>query len=461
MDHHFSLGANHSSSHFGEEEDMDISMDASAAFPYAQQYIPHDQQAAYVNHNSYTFLQGSEQYPSLNFDYPTQRSHNRQPSTSTQSSYSSAFRSSNGSTFSQWRPRNSIASTNTAWSQVEYSEEQQIALTASALESRSLVASPPPHAPFEESTAVPSAKRAAPRQQALKRDPFETCVSRRKRSRPAQKLSRYWCTSCEEGFGEKYDWKRHEETYQERTEMFECDLCENVYFLDKDFAQHHQKSHRCRVCGPKHHVDLARRKRMARTGWGCGFCNHFSSDWGERCNHIDGHFQKENKTMDDWHHSQVIFSLLQRPEILPHWNRLLEIKKRTRSAFRWKSHNSGRVEGFPESNPSPQLQDLLEYWTRDQDIAPIVNLGFKLGLKEKELPRLPEPEEGHEPMQQHQSPQALTHLPAASHRLADEIPPWSSFLDTIIEDSLQPTGAIDLEAFNSAFNNSQDFLFPH
>jgi hypothetical protein len=462
---------------------MDYGMEAPGAFFHTQQGVPQHQQA-YINHNSYGELrtsrrmhsaallttntgyamQNSGQYPAMNLEYQTQRSHHRHQSTSTQSSYSSAFRSSNGSSFSQWDPRSSVASTNTTWSQFSgTSREQHVAQAESALDSNNLVTSSIQPATFDESIALPSFKRTAPRQQAPKKDPFETCMSRTKRTRPPQKIPRYWCTSCREGFGEKYDWKRHEETYQERTVMFECNNCTNIYFLDKDFINHHQKSHRCRVCAEKQHVELARRQRMLRTGWGCGFCSHFSADWAERCNHISWHFEKDNKTMDDWHHSQVIFSLLQRPEIFPQWNRYLEIKQRTHSPFRWKIHNTGRVEGYPESNPQAQLQDLLEYFAPNQSISAIVRLAFEKGLKEKELPRLPEPEIEPGPIAQQNISQP-TQPPFATHNLVGNVPSWTAFLGTIPEDDLQPTDVctLDYDALTAAFNDThQNYHFTH
>ncbi|KAF2636026.1 hypothetical protein P280DRAFT_510803 [Massarina eburnea CBS 473.64] len=489
MHHQFSSGACPPSTLFGGGDmDVNFDMDAGAQRTYfpAQQQIPHAQQQ-YVDHSSYGFPlhNHSGQYPDMNFAYELQRSHHRHQSTSTQSSYSSAFHSSDGSVFSQYEPRNSIASTNTTWSQIEdYSREQHILQTERALDPRPPFASPSPQpATIEDASTVPPAKRATGprphhRQQPPKRDkdPFETCVSRTKRSRPPQKVSRYWCTSCTEGFGEKYDWKRHEETYQERTEMFACDLCPNIYFLDKDFVHHHQHSHRCRTCAENHHVDSARRVRRARTGWGCGFCSHFSADWTERCGHVGQHFEKDGLTMRDWHQTQVIFSLLQRPQILPLWNRLLEVKRRTASPFRWKPRSTGRVEGWPEKGGEPGLQDLLEFWRVGEAGEALVEMAFRLGLREKELPRLPEGEGEEEsgegelllelqqrslhpalpppppPPQQQPQPLPLTltlppipSVPFVPLDLINDVPSWNTFLGTILEDEVQPDGVCRLD----------------
>ncbi|PVI06856.1 hypothetical protein DM02DRAFT_377342 [Periconia macrospinosa] len=482
MDRHFS------GTRFGDgvEQDMDFEMGSSStAYFDAHHHIPQDPPHTYIAQSSYA-LPPSEYTSSSSIEYQTrQRAHQRNHSSSTQSSYSSGYRSSSGSSFSQWQPRLSAASTNSTWSQFSgFSEEQQhVAQTGCAPDSWSgdPVPSDPPSAAtttpaarpaLAGSTIEPSATRPIPRpQQTPKKEPFQTCVSRKKRSRSSQQQSRYWCTSCKEGFKEKYDWKRHEETYQERTEMFACELCNNVYFLDKDFVHHHQKSHRCRVCAEKQHVELARKPRMSRTGWGCGFCNHFSSNWTERCNHISKHFEKEDKTMDDWHHSQVIFSLLQRPEILRHWCRLLEVKQRTGSPFRWRKHDTGRVEGFPESNCDPQLQDLLEYYTPEYgSTLTIVRLAFDTGLREKELPSLPVPEEAPEPLTQ-PPPQRISASQTDQDRfsqndLMGDVAPWSlvGHLGTIPEDPFQPTDVctLDYDALDAAFNDGHGYhSFPH
>ncbi|KAJ4294564.1 hypothetical protein N0V90_008255 [Kalmusia sp. IMI 367209] len=331
------------------------------------------------------------------------------------------------------------------------------------LEARSPIGSPPPSRPLpEEPSASTPAKRAHERQPSQEKEPFLTCVTRTKKARRSAKEPRYWCTSCGEGFREKYDWKRHEETYQERTEMFECELCLNVYFLDKDFIHHHKGSHRCQVCVPKRHVELARKKRTTRTGWGCGFCSHFSRDWSERCNHISQHFEKKGHTMADWRHSRVIWSLLQRPEILQEWCRLLESKQRTQNPFSWKASTTGRVEGYPETNTQPQLQDMLEFYTPDQDAAAIARLAFETGLREKELPSIPPPvpekdrypsqstQQANFPQNQHSAP-----YPAAAHDTMSDMRAWNRFLGTIPEDEFQPTNIVtlDIDALNAAFGH--------
>jgi hypothetical protein len=391
----------------------------------------------------------------MNLQDQSFRSHQRHYSASAQSNNSSVQRSSDGSTFSSWQPRSSVASTNTTWSHFsEFTSEQHVAQTEQSLEARSLLASPPP-------TLTPL-KRGHERQISQDREPFLTCISRNKRSRRSTKEPKYQCTACGEGFQQKYDWKRHEETYQERTEMFECDLCLNVYFLEKDFIHHHQGSHRCQVCVPKKHVEIARKKRVARTGWGCGFCAHFSKTWQERCNHISEHFEKKGHTMADWKHSRVIWSLLQRPEILQEWCHLLETKQRTRNPFSWKELTTGRSEGYPDTGAQPQLQDLLEFFPQSYDAAAIARLAFETGLRVIELPEAPPPvPEKDQHLQQvpqrsiyPQSHHSVPILDAVYDPMSDM--PTCNRLGPILEDPFQPTNVVtlDYDALNAAFNHT-------
>ncbi|KAF2690706.1 hypothetical protein K458DRAFT_398703 [Lentithecium fluviatile CBS 122367] len=444
-----------------QENEFDMSPPGAYSDTLQAQHNLHGQ-PFYAEQNSYGFpLHVPEQHPAMGFAYQTQHSHQRHLSTSTQSTHSSAFRSSDGSTFSQWHPRSSVASTNTTWSQFSNSSrEQHIAQTESALDPRFAYTSPPLPTPVEEPIMSPSKKGMSHRRPTQEKEPFRTCASRTKRSRDSQKQPRYECTSCGEGFQQKFDWKRHEETYQERNKKYECNLCTNVYFLEKDFVLHHQNSHRCKICADKkhvgEHVDLARKPRQARTGWGCGFCIHFSAEWTERCNHISRHFEAGER-MASWKHSKVILSLLKRPEIISEVHRLLETKQRAGSLFFWKPESTGRVEGYPEANIQPQLQDLLEYYTPNKSPADIVRLAFQKGFREKALPRPPVPEKDYAPEHAHgyimrpPTQHAIPRPPALQNSM-DEVPSWDR-LSMIPEDPNLPTYGCDDSAVHAAFNN--------
>src|SRR5690242_4817522 len=193
-------------------------------------------------------------------------------STSTNSSVASNLRASgNDAVFSQWQARSSMASIDSS-----YSHSSLELLTDHQLPLQPLYATSSTESPASPVPPIPR-KRSAQRQISPEKDAFATCVSRTRRSRRSQREPRYWCTSCEEPFIEKYDWKRHEETYQERPFLFRCSLCSAIYFLEKDFIHHHETRHNCETCQRDEHLEAAKQERQIRTGWGCGFCTHFST----------------------------------------------------------------------------------------------------------------------------------------------------------------------------------------
>lgn len=289
--------------------------------------------------------------------------------------------------------------------------------------------------PIEQPCSRPARGKESKRPAVPERDYFKTCVSATKQSRLCSKKHRYFCTSCERPFVEKADWKRHEETYQERAEMFECDLCPAIYFLEKDFTKHHAQSHRCTSCAKtttrskKAHALSTRRSRMTRTGWGCGFCCHFSNDWAERCDHIAQHMEKEGLTKANWYHSKVIYSLLQRPAIYHEWMRLLRTRPGLTNCA-WNQHSTGRVEGYPESNPTPQLQDYLEFYTPDQDAAALAQLAYNKMAKPYTPSRT-------------SAPPPVPPKNYSNTSLQDwtaEMDSWAQITKSVIEDDILPTG---------------------
>ncbi|KAL5409705.1 hypothetical protein PMIN03_005833 [Paraphaeosphaeria minitans] len=438
---------------------MEFEANSRSAYFKAQSEHLSGHQPQYGNQNAYSLpFEFPVDYPTMDPQDQSFRSHQRHRSASSQSSHSSIHRSSNGSVFSSWQPqaRSSVASTNTTWSHCSDFCSEHIAPTEDLLEAQCPIASPP-------SARTPS-KQAYECRPSQDKERFLTCVLRNKRSRRSAKEPKYQCTACSEGFQQKYDWKRHEETYQERTEMFECELCMNVYFLEKDFIHHHQVSHRCQVCVPKKHVEMARKKRVARSSWGCGFCVHLSTSWLERCNHISGHFERKGHTMADWKHSRVIWSLLQRPEILQEWCYLLETKQRTQNPFSWKESTTGRSEGYPDTDAQPQLQDLLEFYPQSHKAAAIARLAFEMGLREKELPKAPPPVPKKDqypqqlprhsmyPQSQHSDP-----FSAAVYDPMPDMPIWNG-LGAIPEDPFQPTNVVtlDYDELNAAFSDTYD-----
>jgi hypothetical protein len=327
--------------------------------------------------------QSSQQWPTSNIGY-ARPAYQQHWSVSTNSSTSSYARSSGASIFSDLQNRASTISTDSSVSSLSNISRSQC-LTQAEHHLNGYTSPLPSYAPSPVDVPSPrtSRRRNAPRIPAPEKDYYTTCVSRTQRARRANTVQKYFCTICKEPFVEKADWKRHEETYQERPEEFQCNNCPAKYFLDKDFVNHHVQKHACAYCNSsarcsdKRHVQEARRHRKIRTGWGCGFCQHFSTNWVERCNHIAHHFDHEGKTMADWCHSLVIYSLLQRPALLTEWNAVLESINRPFTRFAWNEEQTGRVEGYPDSSRYPRLQDALEYFTPKQNAAALARKAYE------------------------------------------------------------------------------------
>ncbi|KAF2833577.1 hypothetical protein CC86DRAFT_365433 [Ophiobolus disseminans] len=420
----------------------DYNMNQSAYFDGQHGHIMQPQPTPFGYSPIEHLTQSFSHWPTDNLGYQRPFYHPHL-STSTRSSASSNPRSSGNSLFSQLHNRASTVSTDSSWSNVStlsrthYLSQTEHSLTGNSSPLSSHVASP-----IDDLKPPPLRKCAVPRTSAQEKDHYTTCVSRKQRSRRSHTVQKYFCTSCKESFTEKADWKRHEETYQERFDEFQCDLCCAKYFLDKDFVTHHIKGHGCvscdkntksTKCSEKKHVRESRTKRVARSNWGCGFCYHISNNWIERCNHIAHHFDHENKTMADWNHSAVIYSLLQRPEILREWNAILENETRVFVGFGWNPQSTARVEGFPDSNHTLQLQDALEYFVPGQDAAALARLAFDQAVRVERSPPPVPPKD-----------YRVNHK-ASLQDMMKETESWRQFVDSIIDDEQFPTGVTHLE----------------
>ncbi|UPX16883.1 uncharacterized protein EKO05_0007266 [Ascochyta rabiei] len=422
---------------------MNMSMDG-IMFPTAEHIDVRQQALIQHNDDVWMYNQTCSDYPAQQPSFwPAHLSEYQQShqfprlSTSTHSSYSSHLRDSDSSTLSNWQSCSSVASTNSNWSNLS---NQPYGQRTSSLNNAANFAPPISSSHTAESVVEPvspapsstSKRRNIQRYTTPGKDTFATCVSRRRRSRRSQREPRYWCTSCEEPFIEKYDWKRHEETYQERRHVFRCDLCSAVYFLEKDFLYHHETRHNCETCQREGHSDTAKQTRQARSGWGCGFCLHFSFDWRERCNHVAQHFEKEQKSMKNWLQSNVIHSLLQRPVIFKEWLRILHTQPQLRGDFGWNRHDTERVEGYPENNAEPNLQDRLEYFKPSENAAALAQFAFKKIAFPSHPPQAPRKDH-------------KDHHTATLQDLMDDTESWNSFVSTILEDEISPTNICDLD----------------
>jgi hypothetical protein len=234
--------------------------------------------------------------------------------------------------------------------------------------------------------------------------------------------------------------------------VLECDFCDAIYFLAKDFVNHHHKWHRCKLCKhTKDHVQSAKKDRLPRSGWGCGFCIHFSTDWKERCDHIAHHFEKENLDMKSWHHSRVIYSLLKRPVVQKEWAKILQSQPHINTSFSWNKHSTGRVDGYPENGATPKLQDRLEYYRSGDDAAALAQLAFEKIIYPPSPPRVPRKDYSEN-----------RHNATIDDVLNDRTA-WNNLIGTILEEGFLPTDLnfnygydeMSEEAFGLEFNGCQ------
>lgn len=194
---------------------------------------------------------------------------------------------------------------------------------------------------------------------------------------------------------------------------------------------------------------MAKKQRAVRSGWGCGFCNYFTSSWTDRCNHVAHHFEKERKTMDDWKHSVVILSLIHRPAIFCEWDKILRSERRLFISFWWDSASTARVEGYPDSNKSPQLQDTLEYFSPGEDAAATARWAYEQATKKIARGRLQSPVAPPVPPKDHR-----VNPKASLQEITKEAESMTQFIQSIIADDILPTGVTFLDdgSLDDAFN---------
>ncbi|PSN60810.1 hypothetical protein BS50DRAFT_198419 [Corynespora cassiicola Philippines] len=128
----------------------------------------------------------------------------------------------------------------------------------------------------------------------------------------------YGCTypKCHKRFGAKSDWKRHENSQHFQLEAFRCHMtsplsqtpCGELFYRPELFKTHLQQEHKMTQTDRIDHELKAR--RIGKNGQGqfwCGFCQVIvklekkrNAAWDERFDHIDMHFSKEKKGIEDW-----------------------------------------------------------------------------------------------------------------------------------------------------------------
>jgi hypothetical protein len=130
----------------------------------------------------------------------------------------------------------------------------------------------------------------------------------------------YGCTflTCNEVFGSKDDWKRHENSRHFHLETWRCDqerpeggACAKVCYRRQTFHDHLKKEHQGLDDDTiRKRLENCRIGRNCQARFWCGFCNKLIElkkkgleAWTERFDHIDDHFMGRNgpaRRVNDW-----------------------------------------------------------------------------------------------------------------------------------------------------------------
>jgi len=128
----------------------------------------------------------------------------------------------------------------------------------------------------------------------------------------------YGCTypKCHKRFGAKSDWKRHENSQHFQLECFRCQItppssqtpCGELFYRFEMFTEHLQAQHHMSDSDKISHE--VRIRKIGKNGQGqfwCGFCEDIvklekkrNAAWDERFDHIDRHFCKDGKAIEEW-----------------------------------------------------------------------------------------------------------------------------------------------------------------
>ncbi|KAI1124321.1 hypothetical protein F5Y10DRAFT_249742 [Nemania abortiva] len=181
--------------------------------------------------------------------------------------------------------------------------------------------------------------------------------------------SKFWCTSCNKTFKRKFDWKRHEEEFHDRSRKYPCDSCNQSFWGPNTFNQHHKSAHGCQTCP---HAEMVMRPMRKRRAYGCGFCAALHGQFERHIDHVATHFES-GMTKQDWSHSNVIYGLLHQHGIIEAWKALVASKHNRfndrQPMFGWSPESTGRAHGFVENENPGQLQDLLEFFDGSKESA--------------------------------------------------------------------------------------------
>jgi hypothetical protein len=128
----------------------------------------------------------------------------------------------------------------------------------------------------------------------------------------------YGCTypNCHKKFGAKSDWKRHENSQHFQLESWRCQLpthaaedqCGELFYQDTIFRAHLKDEHE--ISSNDLVEKQVKLRKIGKNGQGqfwCGFCKDIvklekkrNEAWDERFDHIDGHFNKDGRRIEEW-----------------------------------------------------------------------------------------------------------------------------------------------------------------
>lgn len=211
----------------------------------------------------------------------------------------------------------------------------------------------------------------------------------------ASKHNIYWCTSCETSFKRKYDWKRHEDEFHERWRKYPCPEpgCNRSFWGSNSFNQHHKQCHGCKTCP---HADKVVKFLRKRKYWACGFCSALHPSRERHVEHVARHFES-GLTKAAWMHSRVVYGLMHQPLIHEAWTNLLNTKQvehaGRRPRFSWHPSRTGRAQGFLEQENTGQLQDMLEFFSgNEQEAQWIVKAAYDMAdiVFDSDRPSIPD-----------------------------------------------------------------------
>ncbi|CAJ2503384.1 Uu.00g107780.m01.CDS01 [Anthostomella pinea] len=181
--------------------------------------------------------------------------------------------------------------------------------------------------------------------------------------------AKFWCTACDKTFKRKFDWKRHEEEFHDRSRKYPCNNCNQSFWGPNTFNQHHKSAHGCKTCP---HADTVIKHMPKRKAYGCGFCAAMHRQFERHIDHVAGHFEA-GSTKTDWLHSNVIYGLLHQHGIHESWKALIASKESQYNGhqpmFSWPPESTGRAQGYVENESAGQLQDLLEFFDGSRESA--------------------------------------------------------------------------------------------